>query len=500
VTRLAARAQRLSSTVSSPRAAFVFDDAWSTSSEGVLTCQVPKLWQVDAQASGACVLLAKQLINPDVMLQASQLLAQPECFQLDRDIDSVDGSPTLEVMWVMEGKYLNKALADIFRETVEEQLLPLVRQSAELHGLSDGSQLVLCEALLRVYDPGQRRVHPAHYDRDALVTAMFEIDTRTVNMPSSDGGPQNGFTGDGFYVQPGADRATRVPIVMDPGDVIAHSFDLQHGVEVTSGRRVSVIFWFTDNKESCLSKARPWYSAAAERGNADAQFVQAANVYGEDPEHNAEQAQQLLRAAAVQGHFVAQNELGTMLLRGLGSKGSRPDRMEAMEWYETSAKQGYYKAMVSLADMYTSEKNEEQALHWLTRAAEPRADPAVMYRLGMKLLDASVDQMEPKSSVEACLWLTEAAEMGHPLAQFEISKLAPDDKVENWLLRSSESGCWAATKALGLRYMDMANGGVDVVKLLRLMRGQWRQFRHVPSKTLMRDRLPHICFHEGSTN
>ena len=117
--------------------------------------------------------------------------------------------------------------------------------------------------------------------------------------------------------------------VVDP-DVIAHSFDLQHGVEVASGRRVSVIFWFTDNKESCLSKARPWYSAAAEQGNADAQFVEAANVYGEDPEHNAEQAQQLLRAAAVQGHFVAQNELGTMLLRGLGSKESRPDRMEVL--------------------------------------------------------------------------------------------------------------------------------------------------------------------------
>ena len=100
-----------------------------------------------------------------------------------------------------------------------------------------------------------------------------------------------------------------------------------------------------------------------------------------------------------------------------------------MEWYEASAKQGYYKAMVSLADMYTSEKNEEQALHWLTRAAEQRADPAVMYRLGMKLLEASADQLEQKASVEASLWLTEAAEMGHPLAQFEISKLASDDKV-----------------------------------------------------------------------
>ena len=36
-------------------------------------------------------------------------------------------------------------------------------------------ELVLCEALVRTYDEGQRRVHPAHYDGDALVTAVLEL-------------------------------------------------------------------------------------------------------------------------------------------------------------------------------------------------------------------------------------------------------------------------------------------------------------------------------------
>ena len=36
----------------------------------------------------------------------------------------------------------------------------------------------------------------------------------------------------GFYVQPGPHAASRLPIALAPGDLIAHSFDTQHGVEV----------------------------------------------------------------------------------------------------------------------------------------------------------------------------------------------------------------------------------------------------------------------------
>ena len=236
--------------------------------QAIYSTSVPKPWLIGEQSSdGASLLWVEQLFPASVMAAARDLVLNPEALVLDRDADSVDGSPTLEVMWMMEGKFLHPALADIFRETVETRLVPLIQRSPELHGLADGRRLVLCEALLRVYEDGQRRVHPAHYDRDALVTAMLEIDTRCnealldhapVEHPhlpddgksmvvASNRTGVHGFEGLGFYVQPGAHVNSRMPIVMAPGDVIAHSFDLQHGVEVSSGRRCSVIFWFVDS-------------------------------------------------------------------------------------------------------------------------------------------------------------------------------------------------------------------------------------------------------------
>lgn len=237
---------------------------------------------------------AQRVIPDHVMAEARALVQKFPALGLDRDADSVDGAPTLEVMWVLDGKYIHYPLSKIFKTTVEEKLLPLIQRQYELHGMADGSKLVLCEALLRVYEHGARRVHPAHYDRDALVTAMFEIDTRSPDACHPESlmsdaradlaGPKlmdsqaertadsHGFEGQGFYVQMGAHRSSRMPIVMAPGDVMAHSFDLQHGVEVTGGKRCSVIFWFTDCASSCSTKQRPWYRAAAEAGEPDAQY------------------------------------------------------------------------------------------------------------------------------------------------------------------------------------------------------------------------------------
>ena len=101
---------------------------------------------------------------PEVMAAARTLVGS---LQWDRDTDSVDGSPTFEVLWVRDDKYRHKGLADVFQETVETKLLPLVRGCSKLHKSASG-ELVLCEALVRMYAEGQRRVHPAHYDTDAL--------------------------------------------------------------------------------------------------------------------------------------------------------------------------------------------------------------------------------------------------------------------------------------------------------------------------------------------
>ena len=57
---------------------------------------------------------------------------------------------------------------------------PLLRRSPlGCAATAAGGDLVLCEALVRVYEEGARRVHPAHYDADALVTAVLELDAST---------------------------------------------------------------------------------------------------------------------------------------------------------------------------------------------------------------------------------------------------------------------------------------------------------------------------------
>ena len=239
----------------------------------VWEARLAKPWRTPP-AEGAYMLRAEGLVPVETMEAARRLALDPG-LRLDRDDDSVDGSPTFELKWVSEGQYTHPGLASVFQDMVEAQLLPLLKRSP----LARGVDLVLCEALLRVYDEGARRIHPAHYDADALVTAVLEIDTspRGDRCTAADGRASDcraakGFDGPGFYVQPGAHVSSRLPISLAPGDVIAHSFDLQHGVHVTGGRRCSVIFWFTDSASSCVDKSRPWYEAAAAAGDPDAQY------------------------------------------------------------------------------------------------------------------------------------------------------------------------------------------------------------------------------------
>ena len=196
--------------------------AWRKLEEGaVWSTAVPKPWKKAAvgASNGAQMLRAERLVSPEVLSSARALLPG---LRFDRDADSVDRSPTFELRWVHAGRYTHRGLENVFKETVETRILPLLRNSSLLSHISGLSgELVLCEALIRVYEEGARRVHPAHYDADALVTAVLEIDT------SSEGAPS--FEGAGFYVQPGAHVSSRIPITMGSGDVIAHSFDLQHG-------------------------------------------------------------------------------------------------------------------------------------------------------------------------------------------------------------------------------------------------------------------------------
>jgi TPR repeat protein len=457
----------------------------ASAASSVFVASVPKMWRQQRQDAagqhdaagrpGSALLWAERLVRPEVLAAARAVLKAAE---FDRDADTVDGSPTFELLWAQRGEYVHKELAEVFRSTVEAELLPVLRGVSELHSHGDARELVLCEALVRVYADGQRRVHPAHYDTDALVTAVLEVDL------GDDPSGSRGFEGPGFYVQPGAHVASRIAVPLAPGDVVAHSFDLQHGVEVTAGRRCSVIMWFADSKAACLDKSRSWCSAAADAGDADAQYVLAGQLDKGRADLVAPQPRvlALLRAAARQGHFCSQHYLGHVLLQWADAAvGSPPSQRldhtaEAVGWLEASAGQGFHKAMVSLARHYATQGDSHASLRWLTSAAEQRADPAVMHELWLRCSDvtstpsARQEQPPPQQECDGGReWLERAAEMGYPASQHAMGRIelrqGRKPEAEAWLRKASDHGVHQASVELAMWYAQSARP-LDALRVL----------------------------------
>ena len=138
--------------------------AWTRADAHVLCAQIPKPWGGSSQ-----LLRFEDLVPPGVLHSARDLVPS---LALDRDPDSVDGQPTFELVWMQNGEYTHAGLERVFRETVEARIVPAIRRSTLM---PRGSDLVLCQALLRSYEGGRRCVHPAHYDSHALVTAVMEL-------------------------------------------------------------------------------------------------------------------------------------------------------------------------------------------------------------------------------------------------------------------------------------------------------------------------------------
>ena len=178
----------------------------------------------------------------------------------------------------------------------------------------------VCSVLLRRYfaNGDERRGVPSHFDRMAYVTAVASLNDDGAAADGDAGGrwrrpAARAFDG-GLFVQARRRTLSRAAArclalclqratgsgdetncVCSPlpvwrrqagehvrtrsfvrslrggGDVVFHSYDLNHGVQVTRGERFSAIFWVTDSAASCVGKVSPWYLRDAAAGNADAQ-------------------------------------------------------------------------------------------------------------------------------------------------------------------------------------------------------------------------------------
>ena len=205
---------------------------------------------------------------------------------------------------------------------------------------------------------------------------------------------------------------------------------------------------FADRQEDYMN-ARYYYLLAAEQGDtsSDQRLLE---LYRTTSENIVQQAlyEKWLVAAAERGMVEAQLELGSYLLAW---KADGQDRIGAMFWFETAAKQGNLQAQYLLSEQYRSDMAEEPmdmvsgdeaALHyahddtkaagWLCKAAQgglSRAQSALAeaYSFGRGVIPLDQDQRR--------LWLEKAAANGDTDA---IAQL--DDSAEPWYTRAENWG------------------------------------------------------------
>eukprot|EP00435_Cladocopium_sp_Y103_P017937 s3003_g4.t1 len=198
------------------------------------------------------------------------------------------------------------------------------------------------DILVRRYIPGERRSHAVHFDGHAYVTAVLGI---------SD--PEN-YQG-GLYIQPDPGVASRTYFRIEPGDLLVHSFDLQHGVHVWKGIRYSLVFWIKDSLQAVREGTTPWYHGLAEQGDPDALYNLAQNyeygLFGHRKDIS--KAIELYERSARAGHHFAQNNLA-LVYRNLHQNTTAPAESQqllqkSVEWLQAAAKAGFGMAQKNLA-------------------------------------------------------------------------------------------------------------------------------------------------------
>lgn len=161
------------------------------------------------------------------------------------------------------------------------------------------------------------------------------------------------------------------------------------------------------------------------------------------------------KAAADAGQAEAQFDLGVLYAQGLGV---RRDLTEAAYWYRMSARQGNAEAEFALGQMYSRgwgvPRDEADAIRWLQMANSvesdgPPTDWANVEGYGM-----------PQDPEQAAFWYRQAADKGHPEAQFFLARMyasgrgvkKDEEQAARWMSASAAQGYTFAMANLGDRY------------------------------------------------
>jgi uncharacterized protein len=161
------------------------------------------------------------------------------------------------------------------------------------------------------------------------------------------------------------------------------------------------------------------------------------------------------KAAAEAGQAEAEFDLGVLYAQGLGV---RRDLTVAANWYRKSARQGNAEAQFALGQMYSRgwgvPRDEADALRWFQMASSvdsegPPTDWTRIEGYGI-----------PQDLRQAAYWYRQAADQGHPEAQFNLARLyaggqgvkRDEEQAARWVSASAAQGYAPAQANLGERF------------------------------------------------
>lgn len=394
--------------------------------------QVRKAATTRKDGNGVCRFSCLQeLVPADTAAKILEYLKKnPKLFSSEPD--SVDKTPTFEFYPFRDGVWKDQELRELLEEMLEARILTYVRQRYNCRFCAAS------DVLVRRYIPGERRSHAVHFDGHAYVTAVLGI---------SD--PEN-YQG-GLYIQPDPGVASRTYFRIEPGDLLVHSFDLQHGVHVWKGIRYSLVFWIKDSLQAVREGTTPWYHGLAEQDDPDALYNLAQNyeygLFGHRKDIS--KAIELYERSAQTGHHFAQNNLALVyrsLCQNTTASESQQLLQKSVEWLQAAAKAGFGMAQKNLALAYTNgqglRRDDAQAVVWMRRAAE-QLEVEAAYLMGELHRQGRGVQLS-----EAVKWYLRSAEAGFPKAQYTLGMLylegtgLPQDshKAEMWLNFAARQG------------------------------------------------------------
>ncbi len=274
--------------------------------------------------------------------------------QFERGPDSTDDQPTFERHVLKYGKVQEKDVHAAFLPLWDD-FVGHVRTSLNC------STCELCNVLARRYLPGERRAVPEHRDINAFATAVLTLNADEFSggyyVCSYDGGRRGG--------QGSQTIGRHLHLPLRTGDVLVHSADVMHGVNVTRGERYSLVGWFKDRPGLCESDDNPWVLEAAERGNADAAYLVATD-------HNQKYAPHVKWRMAL---FAAHSGHGVMMevVNKLIAKNDPKDDLEAIKILRKAVKWGRRDMILYYAWALDNgrgvAKDPKKALHYRRRAA-----------------------------------------------------------------------------------------------------------------------------------